>query len=304
MIWLVEPWAFEDKPCVDGVDMDTGGEENVSKKAEADKEKRLKLNPDVRLYINRSQSNQCMREFICDHFRPKPSCRGFEWYKGPANVDEVDMQEFEVTWEVERLDLAKGPTCGCSAKCCRVNKNEPIGLLTDRNRAQIQRCMDILHPSTQATTTASGPQLRCSKPERDNLKEQLVDWCDCQWALVGDKYPFFSRDWILSDEDLKHIVDKAHVVLNVTAVNQQFISEVSKWILTSPCLDSLCQLLEDFRVARQQREAADAVERPRKQMNKHVPVTDDPFVEDQPFVVDPQAPALPGMEFCWNLSTR
>ena len=52
---------------------------------------------------------------------------------------------------------------------------------------------------------------------------------------------FFLRDWILSDEDLKHTVDKAHEVLNATAVNGQFIGEVSRWILTSPCLDSLCQ---------------------------------------------------------------
>ena len=90
-----------------------------------------------------------------------------------------------------------------------------------------------------------------------------MDWRDCEWALVGDKYPFYSRDWILSDGDLKRIVDKAHVVLNATTVDRKFLAELSEWILTSPCLDSLCHLLEEFRVARLQREAAEALERPR-----------------------------------------
>lgn len=278
------------------------------KKAESEEQKRRNIDHDTREYINHSQSDECMREFICDHFRPKPNHPGFQWHIKPANSDHDEMktEELDVMWEVNDLVLTRGALCGCSAKCCCANPNEAIGLLTDDDRVHIQHLMDILQPSTSvAPSTSNCPQLRCSKPERENLKEQLEDWRDHQWTLVADEYPFFSRDWILSDEDLKRFVDKAHVVLNSTGINQQFLGEISKWSLISPCPDSLCQLLEDFRVARLEREAAEALERPRKRKNKHFPTTDlflDPFIEGQPFVVNPQAPALPGMQLTWNLS--
>ena len=46
------------------------------------------------------------------------------------------------------------------------------------------------------------------------------------------------------------------------------LSDISWWILTSPCLDSLCQLLEDFRAAWQQRDTMEASEHPRKHIRK------------------------------------
>jgi hypothetical protein len=82
------------------------------------------------------------------------------------------------------------------------------------------------------------------------LKDKLESWRNEQWALISSKYPYFTRYWLLSDEDIKKIVDKAHLVLNASHIDAPFLSEISQWITTSPSLDSLLQLLQDFRVAR------------------------------------------------------
>ena len=311
VIWLIEPWAFKtqrrdkEKP--------SSQEERVSKKQAADEEKRLRMDPNTRAFIDcsESQSNRCMRAFLCDYFRPKPNRPGFPWYARPESGDEEEdgaLPGTSIEWEVANQVVTLGADCGCNAHCCRINPE--VGLLTGEDRARIQRAMETLQPPATVSSSAfpNPTRLRCSKPERDGLKEQLEHWRDHEWALIGERYPYYSRDWVLSDEDLKRIVDKAHIVLSAPSITQAFLSDISRWIPTSPCLDSLLVLLEDFRVARQERDAVEALERPRKRINRDV-VRDsliDPFiqgVESQPFNVNPPPLSFEaGMEFSWHIS--
>jgi superfamily II DNA helicase RecQ len=290
-----KPWAFENQHSDEG---DKPREERVSKKQAMDDEKRLRMDPNTRAFINCSQSNQCMRAFLCEYFRPKPNRRGFAWYITPALLEEVVEDEnawqgTSVEWEVATQVVTSGADCGCNARCCRINPAEASGVLTEQDRARIQSAMDALQPSSiSPTLSLTATRARCSKPERDGLRDQLEDWRDREWASVGRKYPYYSRDWLLSDEDLKRIVDKAHIILNVPVINRALLADISRWIPTSPCLDSLCQLLEDFRIAHREREVIDALEHPRKRANPRVILEClvDPFVqgvESQPFNVEP-----------------
>lgn len=311
MIWLVESWTFGHPPA-NTLEKDAIG--RVSKKAAMDEEKRLAMNPVTRAYINRSQSNQCMQEFLCDHFRPQPNRPGFPWYIGQQDDNDDETEDDQcVEWEQAEQHVVQGPDCGCNAKCCRVNPEEAVGLLTVDDRARIQRFMDVLQPSfTPSPLPSNGTSttLRCSKAERASLKDALEDWRDQQWALIGEKYPFFTRHWLLSDEDLKRIVDKAHIILNASRVDCPVLDNISSWITTCPCLDSLCQLLDDFRTAWELRDAAETHERPRKRANQRVALDFliDPFVqgtENLPFTVQPLTPDLEaGMEFEWQISTQ
>ena len=255
-----------------------------------------------------------MRVFLCDYFQLKPNHPGFLWYARPESGDEEEdaLLGTSIEWEVAKQVVTSGADCGCNARCCRINPEEALGLLTEQDREQIQCAMDALQPPATVSSTSSSSsnaaRLRCSKPGHDGLREQLKHWHDHQWASINDRYPYYSHDWVLSDEDLKRVVDKAHIILSTPSITWTFLSNISRWILTSPCLDSLCQLLEDFHAARQERDAVEAMECPRKCINHDV-VQDtltDPFmiqgVKNQPFNVNP--PPLNfevGMEFSWHI---
>ena len=79
--------------------------------------------------------------------------------------------------------------------------------------------MDTLQPpAVSPPLILNATRLHCSKPEHDGLREQLEHWHDHKWASIGDRYPCYSRDWVLSDEDLKRIVNKAHIVLGAPSI--------------------------------------------------------------------------------------
>lgn len=146
------------------------------------------MDPASRDYINRSQLNLCMREFACDHFRPKPNLPGLPWYKANDSDSENEGDdERDITWVVEEQQIATGSACGCSAKCCREDPEKAIGLLTDAEWALILHHMKMLAiqtgsdqsgtPSTSIPTTSSST-LQCSKPEREILRQALTSWRD------------------------------------------------------------------------------------------------------------------------------
>ena len=58
------------------------------------------------------------------------------------------------------------------------------------------------------------PALRCSKPERENLRRALISWRDQYWADVCSRFPLFSKDWIITDKNINRLIDKAHLLLN------------------------------------------------------------------------------------------
>ncbi|KAF8810424.1 hypothetical protein BYT27DRAFT_7209420 [Phlegmacium glaucopus] len=86
MIWLVEPWVFE-KPALSS-DPVVPDENNVAptKKAIADAEKRAQLDSAAQEFINRSQLQHCMRQFVVAHFRPQPILPGFPRVNDHSNL--------------------------------------------------------------------------------------------------------------------------------------------------------------------------------------------------------------------------
>jgi hypothetical protein len=74
MVWLVEDWAFN-KPA---------DYQATSAKAKNEEERRTKMDPASREYINRSQSDWCMREFSTEHLCPRSTkLFSFLEYAGP-----------------------------------------------------------------------------------------------------------------------------------------------------------------------------------------------------------------------------
>jgi superfamily II DNA helicase RecQ len=187
MVWLVEKWAFE-KEDVD----------NSSKKAMADRKRRENMDPAAREYINCSQSMHCMREYAVTHFRPQPNLPGFQWYI-PQDDDEPEAA-MSITWDVVDQVIARGGDCGCSAMVCRKDGSVAVGLLTEADREVISHHLQTLRDPHRANSTMSNvlpfsagyentnntplSNLKCSKPERENLRTDLISWRDVQWASI------------------------------------------------------------------------------------------------------------------------
>ncbi|PFH47972.1 hypothetical protein AMATHDRAFT_49880 [Amanita thiersii Skay4041] len=117
---------------------------------------------------------------------------------------------------------------------------------------------DIPYPSTATTTPAasSDSTFRLSGLEREALKGRLEKWRADEYATGF--YAMLPREWLLSERDLKRIIDKANIILNATIIDRSLLElEVASSIVLSPCLDSLCQCLEDFRMAKWIRERRD-----------------------------------------------
>ena len=292
MIWIVEPWAFE--PRESSASKPTG-----TKKSSAEEEKRQKMDQSARKYINHSQSPICMRAYAASHFRPEPNLPGFKWYCMP---DEDGSQEerpyVSVTWEVVEQEIHCGKGM-CSAAVCREDPNVAVGVLSAMERQIISTHLNSLkalvntteHEAGATDTSPDLPELtlRCSKPEREILRDALLSWRDTEWAQIKTRFPFFSREWVMTNENIGHFVDKAHLILNASTIDAAFIRSLVTSTLgnSDSLIKSLILLLEDFRENRRSRDAKAALERQTKRRARAVPLE-----ADDPFQLQPQAGAL------------
>ena len=282
MIWIVEPWAFEPR--------DNNASKPSTKKLSGEQEKRLKMDPNARKYINHSQSPFCMRVYAASHFRPEPNLPGFKWYcKSDGDDSEEEFLYVSVTWEVVEQEIRCGNGL-CSAAVCRKNPDVPVGLLSAMDRQTIAIHLNTLKglrnhsPDSEdrSTNTSMGlpePTLRCSKPERQILHDALLSWRDTEWAQIKPRFPFFSRGWVMTNENIDRLVDKAHVILNTSKIDATFISSIATTTLedSDPIINSLITLLEDFRKNRKSHDAQAALERQAKRTRAVPSEPDDPF---------------------------
>jgi len=263
MIWIVEPWAFE----TTSVEETESRGRQPSKKFFADEKRRNNMDPASREYINRSQSLECMRSYAVIHLRPKPNLPGFPWFEPPDDLDwDVDESLSSVTWEVLDQEIAKGGDCGCSSLVCRADPSVAVGLLSEAERQIISHHLQTLQtrggsrnlasqglPLMSITPAESGP-LRCSKAEKDILHQALLSWRDTYWVKIRADYPFFSRDWVITNENLGRLVEKAHVLLNSPRVDVATVRNIIKCISDEATLASLIVVLQEFCDMRRERD--------------------------------------------------
>jgi hypothetical protein len=279
MIWIVEPWAFET--------MST----EPSKKYLADAKRRDNMDPASREYINRSQSSECMRSYAITHLRPTPNLPGFPWFKPQNNLDwDEDENVSSVTWEVVDQEIAKGGDCGCSSLVCREDPNVAVGVLSEAERQIIshhlrtrasQGLTMMSMMSESISPVESGP-LRCSRAEKDILHQALRSWRDTYWAKIRADYPFFSRDWVITDENIRRLVEKAHVLLNSPSVDVATVRDIIRCISDEATLTSLVLVLREFCDKRRERDLEEANTRCAKRGRPSQTVhsqNDDPFLD-------------------------
>jgi hypothetical protein len=223
MIWLVQEWAFEPQVVSTA---------SKTKKQLKEEERRAALDPATKEYLSLTQGNRCMRQFAADHFRPQPNLPGFPSYAHKESSEEV--ADARVEWEVVEQNIELDPGRCCSARVCRKQDapDQPIGLLTDNDRARIRRHIQTLqgvaHPSLPIPdtpagssplqrpreghvgdrTTAKAPSKHCSQEERATLQEALQSWRREQYVAERSANPFLSRDWIITEENIGRLVGR------------------------------------------------------------------------------------------------
>ena len=252
------------------------------------------MDPASREYINRSQSTQCMRAYAVTHLRPKPNLPGFPWYQPGDDLDWDDEYNGQVVvWEVVDQVIATGPDCGCSSLACRINPDMPVGVLSDADRQIITHHLGKQHQQRQGATTMSvvpadvpldlhsAAPLRCSKPERAILRQALLSWRDNQWAAIRADYPFLSREWIITDNNLGHLVEKAHVLLNSAQVDANLVRQLIKCISNEAIISSLVSVLQEFCTTRRERDNEEKANRQpkRSRIEQNDTENSDPFLD-------------------------
>ena len=256
MIWIVEPWALES--TFEGTE---AGGRQTSKKFLADAKRRENMDPASREYINRSQSSECMRSYAITHLRPTPNLPGFPWFKPPNNLDWGDTEDENfstVTWEVVDQEIAKGGDCGCSSLVCRADPNVAVGVLSEAERQIISHHLQTRGGSRNFALMSISPaesgSLRCSKAEKDILHQALLSWRDTYWVKFRADYPFFSRDWVITCENINRLVEKAHVFLNSPCIEVAKVRNIIKCISDEATLASLVLVLREFCDKRRERD--------------------------------------------------
>ncbi|KAH6908481.1 hypothetical protein BKA70DRAFT_1222683 [Coprinopsis sp. MPI-PUGE-AT-0042] len=208
-----------------------------------------------------------MREFAVDHLKPRPRLPGLAWYE-PAPGEPDDLVNSQSRFVPHKQIVLKGPTCGCSAKCCRPIPDRPVGLLSDEDHARIQRYLEHIEQllegggelaaeegdddvemgdeDAEADEEVVSP-MRCSTAERENLRIMLTAWRDREWAKIEADNPFLSREWILTDEDVKTLVSKAHLVVNAFRRDAASVRRIiPKSIISIELLGLLAAELDKF----------------------------------------------------------
>nr|VWO95074.1 ATP-dependent RNA helicase mak5 (EC [Ganoderma boninense] len=246
MLWLVEDWAFEHQEAAKGKtgDESTSIEGSTSKTGSKDAERRAKLDPAAKGFINRSQSDECMRTFAREYFQPQPK------FVGRPNEG-----QWEQVWEVAERTEEPRPGACCSARSCRLHPNEPLGILSAEQRdltAQMQQHLDgsvatpIDEPPHPGLTSSASR--RCSKEERETLREVLCSWRDSYWAGIRDDNPLLSRHWVLDDETIDSLVTSAHRIINQrNPIDEGFVRKLVPWSWDAGILGGLVSTLESFR---------------------------------------------------------
>jgi len=95
------------------------------------------------------------------------------------------------------------------------------------------------------TYAEAGP-LCCSKAEKDILRQALLLWRNSYWVKIRNDYPFFSRDWVITNENIGHLVDKAHILLNTPQVDVAIVRSLIKCISDDMTMTSLVCVLQEF----------------------------------------------------------
>ena len=320
MIWLIETWAF---------DPPSGSTEPTTKKAEKEQQMREKLDPAAREFINRSQSDQCMREYALEYFTPYPRLPGFPWYEPVDEMDD-DIGRGMVLWDPHNQRVKPGGHCGCNARCCRPNPATPVGLLTaadlrriEHHNAKIKasKAPTTVTPPTSITSTSTSPEqagltpatststvssshpdltptdsstntmasnatdetaitaYTCSRPEREQFKDALHNFRDTFWGTAKKDNPFLSRHWILSDENIKRLVTKAHVLLNMPTTIDVPTLKVLIPKSFDMGLEELAKVAEDFRRNGREHREREAAARPNKRPHTTAPADIGPFTD-------------------------
>ncbi len=283
MVWLVEGWAFdvvEPGSTAEGPTDESSKRSDTAKGKEA--ERRDKLDPAARIFINRTQSQECMRQFANEYFTPRPSFVG----------QRQDDSGWPVTWEVTPRSKQPSPGACCSAQCCRLDPGTPIGELTSAERVHISRlearlntrprpaASDLLHPGMTAS-----PSRRCPQQERELLNDILYDWRDRYWQDIRADNPFLSAHWVVDNETLDTLVSKAHRIVNQPVVDEGVVRNLVTWLWDDNVILSLVGTLESFRVAFNNR----GDERQKKQRTSNAGRDSSPTATHRPRVARPLA---------------
>lgn len=102
MVWLVEDWVIEDDaPGRSEIlpQTQTSGAPHISPVDE----RREKLDPAAREYINRSQSDRCMRAYATNYFHPRPGFVGADReldYEAGEEIEVVEGRAWPAVWEI------------------------------------------------------------------------------------------------------------------------------------------------------------------------------------------------------------
>jgi hypothetical protein len=106
--------------------------------------------------------------------------------------------------------------------------------LTNANKNSLDSVAStVLHAQTRQL-------LRCSKSERENLRQALISWRDqrCAFAIL--------REWIITDKNIVRLVHKAHLLLNQPRLDIEFLKGMMRDISINTILSSLVTMLEAF----------------------------------------------------------
>lgn len=265
MIWLVPRWAFDPPVEMSAVSKELDSKKKpVTAQEKKDNAQRDALDSGTRLFINRSQSDRCMRAFLREHFRPEPTLPGF-----PRSGEHQSIGGHNVSWEVR--DERSQPTPGrcCSARCCRIDPGEAIGVLTMADHARVHQHLQTLlsrgiaptappdTPSTSAGTPEGTPKspanvqarkrYRCPQEERQLFRDVLTSWRDSRWAEIKLDNPFLTPQWVLPDECIDGLVAQAHQVVNATDFDLSTVRRLAESPFSDDdSMQSLARLLERF----------------------------------------------------------
>ena len=253
MLWLVEGWAFEPRGRLGAAtgctaDEDEGADGETRRKTRGslakEEQRRAKLDPATRGFINRTQSDECMRAFAREYFRPQPKF-----------VDAPREGQWEQVWEVAERSEEPRPGACCSARCCHLHPDQPLGVLSADQRtltARLQarldgsRAVPMAEPSHPGLT--SSPSRCCSKEDREMLRQLLLTWRDTYWAGVRSDNPLLSRHWVLDDATINSLVAGVHRIINQrNTVDEVFVRQLVPWSWDAGILGGVVSTLESFR---------------------------------------------------------
>ena len=297
MLWIVEDWTFEPRPDEENETANTSTRASAATK---DAERREKLDPAARTFINRSQSSQCMREYAVEYFTPEPAFRTMVKDGG---------ESWGAVWEGRDLGATsqgseKLPAGACcSARSCRLDHDVPIGLLTSDDRKRIAKMQAMLDPNPSSVDLSdpehpgitTSPSRRCSEAERDNLREMLHTWRDSYWRSIRAENPLLSWHWVLDEETIGLLVTKAHRVVNQKQeVTEALVRDLVTWVWDDRTMEGVVGVLEAFRVGFRAR--ADAKrKKPRTVVGEEAPVSREQSPTHQPKPARGQAQSsIPG----------